>query len=133
MNSNWDIRAKKVYMKKNWVLLITVSPPLPPTLSSGFTSYFSFVSLLSFLLPSSPSPSPFFFLLFLRGGGKVRPSPPPQKNKSATVLVKKKESKIYFLRDWSLITEKGGYKTGEGGGGAREVLPLLKGGGAEKV
>ena len=35
------------------------------------------------------------------------------------------------LRDWSLITGRGGgYKTG--GGGAREVLPLRKGGGAEK-
>ena len=36
------------------------------------------------------------------------------------------------LRDWSLITGRGGggYKTG--GGGAREVLPLRKGG-AEKV
>ena len=34
------------------------------------------------------------------------------------------------VRDWSLITERGGgYKTG--GGGAREVLPLRKGG-AEK-
>ena len=37
------------------------------------------------------------------------------------------------LRDWSLITERGGgYKTG---GGACEVLPLLKwgGGGVKKV
>ena len=34
------------------------------------------------------------------------------------------------LRDWSLITGRGGYKTG--GGGACEVLPLRKGG-AEKV
>ena len=33
------------------------------------------------------------------------------------------------VRDWSLITGRGGYKTG---GGAREVLPLRKGG-AEKV
>ena len=33
------------------------------------------------------------------------------------------------LRDWSLITGRGGYKTG---GGAREVLPLRKGL-AEKV
>ena len=33
------------------------------------------------------------------------------------------------LRDWSLITGRGGYKTG---GGAREVLPLRKRG-AEKV
>ena len=33
------------------------------------------------------------------------------------------------IRDWSLITGRGGYKTG---GGAREVLPLRKGG-AEKV
>ena len=38
-----------------------------------------------------------------------------------------------MIRDWSLITGRGGgYKTG---GGAREVLPLRKGGGggAEKV
>ena len=34
------------------------------------------------------------------------------------------------IREWSLITGRGGYKTG--GGGAREVLPLPKGG-AEKV
>ena len=34
------------------------------------------------------------------------------------------------VRDWSLITGRGGYKTG--GGGACEVLPLQKGG-AEKV
>ena len=34
------------------------------------------------------------------------------------------------IRDWSLITGRGGYKMG--GGGAREVLPLRKGG-AEKV
>ena len=33
------------------------------------------------------------------------------------------------LRDWSLITGRGGYKTG--GGGAREVLPLQKGGGGK--
>ena len=33
------------------------------------------------------------------------------------------------IRDWSLITGRGGYKTG---GGAHEVLPLRKGG-AEKV
>ena len=36
------------------------------------------------------------------------------------------------IRDWSLITGRGGYKMG-GGGAAREVLPLRKGGGAEKV
>ena len=30
------------------------------------------------------------------------------------------------LRNWSLITGRGGYKMG---GGAREVLPLQKGGG----
>ena len=30
-----------------------------------------------------------------------------------------------YFRDWSLITGRGGYKTG---GGAREVLPLRKGG-----
>ena len=38
------------------------------------------------------------------------------------------------IRDWSLITGRGGYKTG--GGGAREVLILPKGGGggfAEEV
>ena len=34
------------------------------------------------------------------------------------------------IRDWSLITWSGGYKTG--GGGAHEVLPIRKGG-AEKV
>ena len=42
--------------------------------------------------------------------------------------------RILFInvREWSLITGRGGgYKTG--GGGAREVLPLRKGGGAEKV
>ena len=39
---------------------------------------------------------------------------------------------VYLIRDWSLITGRGGgYKTG-GGGGAHEVLPLRKGG-AEKV
>ena len=38
-------------------------------------------------------------------------------------------NKIYSLRDWSLFTGGGGYKTG---GGAREVLPLRKGA-AEKV
>ena len=37
-----------------------------------------------------------------------------------------------YVRDWSLITGRGGaYKTG--GGGPREVLPLRKGGGVEKV
>ena len=36
---------------------------------------------------------------------------------------------LTIIRDWSLITGRGGYKTG--GGGAREVLPLWKGG-AEK-
>ena len=35
----------------------------------------------------------------------------------------------YIIRDWSLITGRGGYKTG--GGGAREVLPLRKGGGGK--
>ena len=35
-----------------------------------------------------------------------------------------------ILREWSLITGRGGgYKTG--GGGAREVLPLRKGGGGK--
>ena len=36
-----------------------------------------------------------------------------------------------YIRDWSLILGRGGYKTG--GGGACEVLPLRKRGGAEKV
>ena len=36
---------------------------------------------------------------------------------------------VYTIRDWSLIAGRGGYTTG---GGAREVLPLRKGG-AEKV
>ena len=37
-----------------------------------------------------------------------------------------------MFRDWSLITGRGGgYKTG-GAGGAREVLPLRKGGGGGK-
>ena len=36
----------------------------------------------------------------------------------------------YCLRDWSLITGRGGLQNGRGG--AREVLPLRKGG-AEKV
>ena len=35
------------------------------------------------------------------------------------------------LRDWSLITGRGGATKREGG--ARELLPLRKGGGAEKV
>ena len=35
---------------------------------------------------------------------------------------------IYILRDWSLITGGGGATKREGGG-AREVLPLQKGGG----
>ena len=34
------------------------------------------------------------------------------------------------IRDWSLITGRGGLQNG---GGAREVLPLRKGGGAEQV
>ena len=40
---------------------------------------------------------------------------------------------LFSVRDWSLITGRGGggYKTG-GGRGAREVLPLRRGG-AEKV
>ena len=37
-----------------------------------------------------------------------------------------------MLRDWSLITGRGGGATTWEGGGAREVLPLRKGG-AEKV
>ena len=38
------------------------------------------------------------------------------------------------LRDWSLITGSGGYKTGEGGGGHVKFYPYEKrGGGAEKV
>ena len=36
------------------------------------------------------------------------------------------------IRDWSLITGRGGGLQ-NGRGGAREVLPLQKGGGAEKV
>ena len=37
------------------------------------------------------------------------------------------ERQLFFqLRDWSLITGRGGYETG--GGGAHEVLPLRKGG-----
>ena len=40
------------------------------------------------------------------------------------------EASCLKLREWSLITGRGGYKTG--GGGAREVLPLRKGGGGGK-
>ena len=36
----------------------------------------------------------------------------------------------HLIRDWSLIMGRGGYKTR--GGGAREVLPLRKGGGGGK-
>ena len=36
------------------------------------------------------------------------------------------------LRDWSVVTRRGATKR-EGGGGAREGLPLLKGGGADKL
>ena len=45
--------------------------------------------------------------------------------------------KIILLRDWSLLTGRGGYKTGGGGpvkfypykkGGAEKVLAILKGG-----
>ena len=40
---------------------------------------------------------------------------------------------LWIIKDWSLITRRGGYKTGGGGGGgASEVLPLQKGG-PEKV
>ena len=35
------------------------------------------------------------------------------------------------VRDWSLITGRGGYKTG--GGGHVKFYPYKKGGGAEKV
>ena len=35
------------------------------------------------------------------------------------------------IRDWSLITGRGGLQNGRGGG-AREVLPLRKGGGGGK-
>ena len=35
------------------------------------------------------------------------------------------------IRDWSLITGRGGLQNGRGGG-AREVLPLQKGGGGGK-
>ena len=39
---------------------------------------------------------------------------------------------LHGVRDWSLITGRGGgYKTG--GGGAREVLPLRKGGGGKSL
>ena len=38
----------------------------------------------------------------------------------------------YGLRDWSLITRRGGGAT-KREGGAHEVLPLERGGGAEKV
>ena len=37
---------------------------------------------------------------------------------------------FWFLRDWSLITGRGGPTKRDGG--AREILPLLKGG-ADKV
>ena len=33
------------------------------------------------------------------------------------------------IRDWSLITGRGGLQNGRGGEGASEVLPLQKGGG----
>ena len=39
------------------------------------------------------------------------------------------------IRDWSLITGRGGgggLQNGRGGGGSREVLPLQKGGGGRK-
>ena len=42
------------------------------------------------------------------------------------------ENRNWPLRDWSLITGRGGGLQ-NGRGGAREVLPLRKGGGAEKV
>ena len=45
-----------------------------------------------------------------------------------TTLIKKH----LLIRDWSLITGREGLQNGRGGGGAREVLPLQKGG-AEKV
>ena len=35
------------------------------------------------------------------------------------------------FRDWSLITGRGGGATKREGGGAREVLPLRKGGGGK--
>ena len=38
---------------------------------------------------------------------------------------------VRLVRDWSLITGRGGLQNGRGG--ACEVLPLRKGGGAEKV
>ena len=37
------------------------------------------------------------------------------------------------LRDWSLITGRGGGATKWQGGGAREVLPLRKGGGKKSL
>ena len=54
---------------------------------------------------------------------------------SGNVLVKSNISKskfdnVFDIRDWSLITGRGGLQNGRGG--AREVLPLRKGG-AEKV
>ena len=42
------------------------------------------------------------------------------------------EKKEIMLRDWSLITGRGGGLQ-NGRGGAHEVLSLQKGGGAEKV
>ena len=38
-------------------------------------------------------------------------------------------TRYMYLRDWSLITGRGGGATKQEGGGAREVLPLRKGGG----
>ena len=51
-------------------------------------------------------------------------------NMATTFLVNNMAAMFLVVRDWSLITGRGGYNTG--GGGAREVLPLRKGG-AEKV
>ena len=41
--------------------------------------------------------------------------------------------KEQLLRDWSLITGRGGGGYTMGGGGAHKVLPLQKGGRAENV
>ena len=39
---------------------------------------------------------------------------------------------LWHFGDWSLTTGKGGLQNGRGRGGASEVLPLQKRGGAEK-
>ena len=47
--------------------------------------------------------------------------------------VHSKREDFKVLRDWSLITGRGGGPTKWKGGGVCEVLPLQKGGGTEKV